>query len=83
MDVMKKYRFEMNLVPENARRAHEAHFERAGIDWHKAVWGNYGTAGWDVDFTVFRTEDGKCEACTKSSYFLPCLEGPVNLEDYM
>ena len=83
MDVMKKYRFEMSLVPESSRRAHEAHFERAGVDWYKAVWNNHGTTGWDVDFNVFKTEDGKCEACTKVSYFLLCIEGPVNLEDYM
>ena len=84
MDVMKKFRFEMSLVLDvGSRRVHENYFERYGIDWQKAVWTKNPTPHWDETYETFKSLDGKCEATTQASFFVPYKEGPVNLEDYM
>lgn len=83
MDVTKKYRFEMTFVPESSRRAHESWFEVNKVDWTKVIWKFNRVSAWSENIGLFETLNKGQEIATRLSYFLPCIEGPVNLEDYM
>jgi len=78
-----KYKFMMSLCGEVNRQSHEDYFNRHNIDWDKAVWVLSNVSSWDKEVATFKSLDGKCEACTKIKYFVPCREEEVDLEDYM
>lgn len=82
MDVKMKYRFEMSLVPAHAVQTHEGYFVQFGVNWVSSVW-TIGNKFYNDQFATFTTLDGRCQACTRTSYFIPHLPTPVNLEDYM